>query len=114
MISTPLGLVFAITFLLFAVQVLLSLHARSLVSAAAFDAARIAATSESIDTEAGARRADQLIGNMNPRLDWSATNDNEIVLTVVARGPTLFPDIAPLSDLGEVSRTARVRRERLR
>lgn len=118
----PALLVF-VTFLLFAVQLLVHLYARSVVVSAAEDGARIAATGRrgtGPDTPsaraAGERQIRQLLGSAgaSATIDWSASTDEEAVVRVHADTPHLVSTgfLGPAS-LDHVDRTARARVERV-
>lgn len=102
-ISTFIGAAIFLLFLLFAAQLLLRLHAESVVGAVAYDAAKTAAGADgSVDmAEAVGRRR---LGRLADDAEFSwLVSDEAVRLTVVVRRPG--PD---------VSRTVRVRAERVR
>ena len=118
-ISTWIGFVVFLGLLLFAVQSLLNLYATSVLTSVAYDAAReVAGADGGSASVAGAEsRARRSLGRFGERVsfDWSATNEDDVVLRVrgtvprvllpVQRGPVAF---------GEIDRTVRVRVERFR
>ena len=120
--STTSGLALFLLLLLFAVQAIVGLYTRSLVTGGAYDAARLVAgyrSSESRDTArlaatAEFRRRLGEFGAHRARLEWLDTDDPNVVrVRVVARHPTLLP--AALSGalgLGITDRVVEVRVER--
>lgn len=120
MIATTTGVLVFLFLLLFAVQVAFDLYARSAVSAATYDGARIAAGAEARTTEAddGKALAEAHVrsvlgryGRDRLRLRWDDDPD-AVVLTVDADNPSFLPLVLrrPLG-LDHVHRTARVRIE---
>jgi Flp pilus assembly protein TadG len=120
LVSTAAGLLVFLVLLLLAVQVTYDLYATSAVTAAAYDAARIVAGADRVETtgatgdaEAGARRA---LGDYGSRaaFTWTVTAD-AVRLRVVARNPGFLPvSLRQPLGLDEVDRTVQVRVERLR
>lgn len=123
-IGTLVGVAVFGVLLVTAANVVLHLHAASVVTAVAFDAARAAAGADAGATGAshGARAA--AVGSARSVLgpvgaeanfDWSGTDAEVVRLRVDAPGPHLLPD-AVLESLGlaRVSRAAAVRVERFR
>jgi hypothetical protein len=109
--------------MMFAVQVLYNLYATSVVTAAAFDAARVvaggAATGDRRDAEADGRaRFRALVGRYAARhvetLDFGESTDDVIVLHVRARNPSLLPGRPAAAAFGTIDRRIRVRVERFR
>ncbi|MCX7619417.1 MAG: hypothetical protein N2037_01055 [Acidimicrobiales bacterium] len=113
-------------FLLFAVQLLVGLHGRSVITNVALAGAHRAAgarVDQTDPTAVAAARADaeahmrQLLGQQATRttFDWSASNSDEIVLRVQARLPRfLFPGVGGRLGTDTVERTIQVRVERPR
>ncbi len=111
--------------LLFAVQLLMALYTTSVVTSAAHEAARVAASGavNQGDPAAvmtararGETRLRQLLGKFGDRvsLDWSSSTQNYVVLRVSADPPRfLLPDLGSGHALGHVDRTVRVRVEQL-
>lgn len=120
LLSSVVGVLVFLTLLLFAVQLVFALYATSTVTAAAWDAARIAAGSGS-GTQASARlEAEQhlrgILGDYGDRLEieWR-DHPNDVVLTVRADHPTFIPGPLRRSmGLDRIDRTVRVRHERVR
>ncbi len=115
--SSVFGLLFFLTFLLFAVQIVYSLYATSVISAAAYDAGRqLARTGDPLIAEA--RFADT-VGTYDASAVFSfeggtSFGDAEtIVVSVMGANPTLLPDrfAGPLP-FATVHRTIRIRNER--
>ncbi len=112
--------------MLFAVQLLMALYTISVVTSAAHEAARVVAAGsvERRDPVAvaaarirGERRLRQLLGRFGDRvrLDWSASDDESVVLRVQAETPHFaIPGLSGAGGLDRVDRTVRVRVERLR
>jgi hypothetical protein len=112
-----------LVFLLFAVQMLVGLTARSAVAAAAYDAASIAAGYPpagvlSADGEVrGEARAREELGDVGSRarFDWTGTDDDQVVLRVQVDAPhVLAPSFAGPLLSNQIDRTVIVRRERPR
>lgn len=111
-----------LTLLLLAVQVLYGLYTTSVVTAATYDAARIAAGSEGTRTDQAVEaRVRQLLGsyftsgNVTAELDLlpSSTDPDEVVVTVTAERLSFLPASMrrPLR-LDTIQRVARVRVEK--
>lgn len=123
LLSASVGVLVLLVLMLLATQVMYVLYARSAVTAAAYDAARIAAGAESQalppDSRIAAadnhlRRVLGRFGRDRLSTSWSETAD-EVELTVSARTPSLVP--APLRraiGIDTIRRTVRVRTERVR
>ncbi len=105
---------------LLAVQVLFDLYARSAVTAAAFDAARVVAGSDAGGTPTSQGQAEldarRELGAYGERatFDW-AVDAEEVRLVVRVRNPSVLPALvaSPLG-LDTVDRSVVVRRERVR
>jgi hypothetical protein len=119
LIGSTAGILVFVVFMLLAVQVLFDLYARSAVTSASFDAARVVAGADAgatpaaeADAEDAARR---VLGHYGARARFRWTVDSDTVaLTVHLRNPSLLPAVfsRPLS-LDTIDRTVRVHRERL-
>lgn len=105
-----------------AVQLLFNLYATTVVSAVAFDAARVVAGHEG-GSDPGARQAvaegaaRRLLGRYGRRVtfDWQGSDDDTVVLRVRANNPNLVVGSwAGSLGFDHVDRTVRVRVERLR
>jgi hypothetical protein len=115
--SSVFGLLFFLTFLLFAVQIVYSLYATSVISAAAYDAGRqLARTGDPLIAEA--RFADT-VGSYHASAAFSfegGTNFGDaetIVVSVTGANPTLLPDrFAEPLPFATVHRTIRIRNEK--
>jgi Flp pilus assembly protein TadG len=120
LIGTLAGVVVILVLLLLAVQVVFDLYARSAVTAAAFDAARVVAGSDANGSPAAqsqaelAARRDLGAYGQRATFDW-AVDANDVRLAVHVRNPSLLPVVfaAPLG-LDSVDRSVIVRRERVR
>lgn len=118
-ISMWIGFSVFLILLLFAVQVLFNLYAASVVTAVSYDAARrvaggdggpelIASAEDQARAELG-RYADRVT------FDWSASDDEEVVLHVEASNPhVLLPVLAGPAAFDHLDRTVRIRVERFR
>ncbi|MGH9306253.1 MAG: hypothetical protein ACRD0I_05130, partial [Acidimicrobiales bacterium] len=120
LIATVSGVAVFLVLMLLAVQITFDLYARSVVGAAAFDAARIVAGSDasgSVASEAQAEdQARAELGRYANRATFAWNNSpQDITLTVTVHSPTVLPSLVggPLR-LDRVVRTARVRREMIR
>lgn len=115
-LGTTLGVGVTLLLLLTAAHVLTHLYATSVVTAATYDAAVLAAGAQG--DVAGAERAARLaMGELGERavLDWSGTSEDEVVVRVAVRRPGLVPvRYADLLGLRTIEREARVRVERVR
>jgi Flp pilus assembly protein TadG len=109
-ISASIGFLVVMTFLLIGIHVLLVMHTRTMVRAAAFDAARVVARSESASTGPGEQRIASLIGKLKPRSSWNTSANGFVTVTINAKSPGVAP-FGLLQDMKNVSITARVRRE---
>lgn len=120
-LSTVLGAGVFLLLLLFAVQVLVGLYTRSVVTAATYDAAKAVAGADAGSSAAARldaeRNAQAQLGAYGREVvfDWAASTDVVVVLT--ARGPR--PSFLPAAltgpvGLGDVVRTVTVRKEALR
>lgn len=105
-----MGVTVFLTLLLFAVQVLVGLYATTVVTAAAYDAAKSVAGADRQATDVAVATARRRIGPLGDRaeFDW-AIDDDVVALTVRAPRPTLLPLVSP-----DVVRTVRVRVESVR
>lgn len=120
-IGSIVGVLIFLLLLLFAVQVVVGLYATTVVSAAAYDAAKSVAGADAArapaaqaDAEVTARRQ---IGAMGRRTEfsWAGTDADAVRLAVTAPRPTLLPAAltGPIG-LGDIVRRVRVRVERVR
>jgi hypothetical protein len=100
MIGTATGLLVFLILLLFAVQASVTLSARSLVTATAYDAARDVAGYSSASSRAAARvqaeaRIRERLGELgrdHVRIEWLDVDDPDVVrLRIVAEHPSLLP-----------------------
>jgi hypothetical protein len=125
-LGTIAGFVVFLAFLLLAVQTLLGLFHRSIVTSAAHEAARVVA-SHDVDQgdpvavatarARGERRARQLLGRSSDdlQLDWSGSSAESVVLRVQAKTPrVLLTGLQARLGLDRVDRTVRVRVEAVR
>lgn len=111
LISTTVGLLMLMGLLLFSLHVLLALHTRTLVGAAAWDVARAIAVENAESTSTAQQRANTLIGKLNPKVDVSGSDSNTIVVSVSATSPGFLPGVTSLDGLRKITRTVRIQRE---
>jgi hypothetical protein len=126
LLSSAAGLLVFLGFLLFTTQLLVDLHASSVVTGAAHSGARVVAgtrvdhgdaTSLGAAQAEGDRRVRQLLGRQGDtaRLDWSGSTLDEVVLRVVVDNPRFaLPGVGARLGVDRVDRTVRVRVEALR
>lgn len=119
LIGTLIGVLVFVLLMFFAVQVLVGLYASTVVSSAAFDAARIMASPGAAQDPLARARAEAAAkhdlgrSGSTASFDWQA-RDDAIVLTLTASRPTMLPSsITAITDK-TISRTVRVRVERAR
>lgn len=101
------------TFMFIGVHVVLALHTRSIVRAAAWDAARAVARDRDHDSGIGTERLDALLGRMQPVHRWGTGPDGSVRLTVVVKRPSPAP-FGVLDSLTVSSTTVVAREERWR
>jgi len=125
LIASMAGLLAFLALLLFAVQTLVALHTRSVVTDAAYEGARavagarvdhtdpVAVAAAQADASATVRR---LLGRFGEtvELDWSGTTPDAVSLTVRARPPGFLWAALRGPGAALVDRTVRVRVEELR
>jgi hypothetical protein len=119
LIGTIGAVVVFLAFLLFAVQLLVGLYGRSVVTSAAYDGARLVAGHRSSDRVAARTDAEQrmrqLVGGLDPQFDWSGSDDDIVVLRVQADNPRfMLPGFAGPLATDHIDRTVTVRVERVR
>ena len=121
LLSTSFGVLFFVVFLFFAVQLLFNVYATSVVTAAAYDAARVvagaAARGDPVEAEQQAKaRFRQLLGRYGTdrveTLDFSESTDDVVVLHVRSRNPNLLLGRVGRAAFGVIDRRVRVRVER--
>ena len=121
LVSTTAGVTVFLVLLLLATQVLYNLYATSVVTAAAYDAARVvagaAARGDSVEAERqGKAHFRQLLGRYGTdyveTLDFSESTDDVVVLHVRSRNPSLLLGRAGRTAFGVIDRRVRVRVER--
>lgn len=121
LVSTTTGVTVFLLLLLFATQVLYNLYATSVVTAAAYDAARVvagaAARGDTIEAERQAKaHFRQLLGRYGTDhvqiLDFSESTADVVVLHVRSRNPNLLLGRAGRTAFGVIDRRVRVRVER--
>ena len=124
LIGTIAGLLVFLALMLFAVQSLVGVYARSMVTDAAYEGARLVAGARVDQDDPGARRSAQvdaehevrsLLGGFGDSisLDWSATTTDTVALTVRARPPGFaFASLGPAAT-SLIEKTVRVRVEQM-
>lgn len=118
LIGSVAALTAFVTLLLFATQLLLSLHARTVVSIAAHEAARFGAVDPANPSmrQSAEARARAVIGAMGSTasFNWSRSTGEEIVLRIQVNAPRFVVRVANGAGLGtHIDRSATVRAERL-
>jgi hypothetical protein len=120
-LGAVVGVTMFLVLLLFAVQVLVGLYAKSVVTAVTYDAAKNLAGTDQGDTAARRAAAEDTarrqLGRMGQHttFDWRGTDPDTVRLTVRARRPTVVPrSLVDSSVLGTIERTVQVRMERVR
>ncbi len=105
------GLVSFLVFLLLAMQVLWSLYATSVVTAAAYDAGRAAARTG--DAVSGVDRFERSIGSYDADVSIRVPpGEGVVVVTVTGSNPTLLPDRwARALPFASIDRSIEIRRE---
>lgn len=124
LIGTLAGFLVFMLLLLAAVQILYDLYATSVVTAAAYDSARLVAGYDSAaDRCAATARAEREFRDQlgryatvaRPRLSWTCADPDVVRLLVVVDHPTaLPPKLRGLTGLGHMERTIEVRVEDFR
>ncbi len=126
LLALSAGVLVFLAFLLFAMQLLVGLHARTSVNTAAFDGARMVATapidhadpSQLRAAEARAeQRVRQLLGRLgtSATIDWSGSTPEAIAMRVQVDPPRfLLPGLSSTISAGHLDQTARVRVEQVR
>ena len=109
-IGSSIGALMLLGLLFIALHTMLALQARSLVSSAAWDAARRIAVHDGDGSAEAAARVAALIPGLQPEVVVVSTDDT-VSVTVTARSPGFFPGVTSFDRVRTVTRTARVRRE---
>lgn len=115
LIGTIAGVTVFLAFLTVAVQILFNLYSASVVTAAAYDAARQAATGEA-DRAAAEAHARSLLGRVGDDTEffWDDSDPTVVQLRVVAPSPRfLLPVVDGALGLDVIDRTVTVRVEEL-
>jgi len=122
LLSTSFGVLFFVGFLLFAVQLLFNLYATSVVTSAAYDAARSVATAPTQPAtqqqlDAAVDHARTLLGSYRDRatFEWDLSDADVVRLHVHAVNPrVLAPPLDHLVGFDVIDRTVVVRVEKER
>jgi hypothetical protein len=120
LLGTSFGVLFFVSFLFFAVQLLFNLYATSVVTSAAYDAARAVATgpvqpATQPQLDAAVDHARSLLGKYRDRatFDWDLSDPEVVRLHVHAVNPrVLAPPLDELVGLDVIDRTVVVRVEK--
>ncbi len=109
-IGSSIGALMLLGLLLLALHTMLALQTRSLVSSAAWDAARRVAVQDGDGSAEAIERVEAMIPGLEPSVEVVSTDDT-VTVTVTARSPGFFPGVTSFDRVRNVTRTARVRRE---
>jgi Flp pilus assembly protein TadG len=114
LIGTTMGVLMLFGLLFIALHAMLALQTRSLVNAAAWDAARSLSVADSTTSPAEAkRRVNALIPGLHPVVSISSPGDT-VSVTIDAVSPGFFPGVTSFDSVRKVHRTATIRKERVR
>lgn len=116
------GLLVFLIFLLFATQLLVGLHARSIVTAVASDAAHRAASEPTVPVDEIEATARGLLGRAgrDATFEWHRVDDDgdgrpdAVTLTLIVAPPTFVPEWIGSGSWSRIERTVGVRLEDLR
>ena len=102
---------FFLIFLLFAVQVLWSLYATTVVTSAAYDAGRLAARTG--DATAGEARFESTIGSYDAEVTIIVpVGEGTVSVVITGENPSMLPDrFARVMPFGTIERTIEIRNE---
>ena len=102
---------FFLIFLLFAVQVLWSLYATTVVTSAAYDAGRLAASAG--DATAGEARFESTIGSYDAEVTIIVpVGEGTVSVVITGENPSMLPDrFARVMPFGTIERTIEIRNE---
>ena len=115
LISTLFGVGMVLAFLLLASHVLVHLYARAAVSAAAYDAARLASGAQPLSPAAASAHGLAVLGGFADRVHTFdvAVGTDEVRVHVTADSPALLPAMfGRVLGIDEIDRTVTVRAER--
>jgi hypothetical protein len=108
LIPSILGTFLVLATVFVSVEVLVTLHRRTIVTGVASDLARRLARDDSLDRE---REASEVARGLGPGARVVAVEDgDDIVVTVTAKGPAIAP-LGVLAPLTRINRTVRSHRE---
>lgn len=125
LISTIAGLLVFLALLLFSVQTLVALYARSMTTDAAYEGARLVAGARTdhddslVPDEARVHAEEVVRGQLGAfgrrvELDWSSSTWDTVALTIRARPPGFLWASLRATGAPMIERTVRVRVEKLR
>jgi hypothetical protein len=117
LIGTSLGVLMLMGLLLIALHAMLALQARTLVSAAAWDAARamsVEQSGQSMSPSEAKSRIQTMIPGLHPVVSFDGTSANSVSVTIDATSPGFFPGVTSFDGVRKVHRTVTMRRERVR
>ena len=115
LVSTLFGVGMVLLFLLLASHVLVHLYARAAVSAAAYDAARLASGSGGVTASAAAAHGRDVLGAFGEKVRTFdvVVGTDEVRVHVTADSPALLPaTFGRVLGIDEIDRTVTVRVER--
>ncbi|MCQ3814700.1 MAG: pilus assembly protein [Acidimicrobiia bacterium] len=121
LIGTSAALLVFLLMMLAAVQILFNLYATSLVTAAAYDAARQVASIDAASDRCAAVPAAEAafvlaLGDYgsarHARLQWTCNHPHTVTVRVIAKHPSVLPRrLLGLASLGNLDRTIEIRSE---
>jgi len=123
LIATVGAVLVFIIFMLFAVQLLIGLYGRSVITGMAYDGAREVAgfrgrRGQPTSVDEARRLAEgnmrKEVGDMNVQFSWAGSTDDTVILRVQADSPRfLWPGLSQALATDHIDRTVRVRVEKL-
>ncbi len=111
LIGTSLGVVMLFGLLLIALHAMLALQTRSLVNAAAWDAARSLSVEKPITETQARQRVNSLIPGLHPQVSFHPTTAT-VSVSIDAVSPGFFPGVTSFDSVRKVHRTVTIRKER--
>ena len=111
-IGSSIGALMLLGLLLLALHTMLALQTRSLVGAAAWEAARSLAVHDGGSAAQATARVEDMISGLDPTVRV-VTSADTVSVTVTAKSPGFFPGVTTFDRVRSVTRTATMRRERV-
>ncbi len=111
-IGSSIGALMLLGLLLLALHTMLALQTRSLVGAAAWEAARSLAVHDGSSAAEATARVQDMISGLDPTVRIVTSGDT-VSVTVTAKSPGFFPGVTTFDRVRSVTRTATMRRERV-